>query len=260
MLRRSFVLLRGVGRRTERHLRSLGVVDWKGFLAAPQIAGIGKARKAALDAHLRALDRCLERGNAATLAQALPPSEKWRLYPDFRDRAAFLDIETTGLDLPATVTVVGITVGRDHTPLVRGVNLSKAAIERALRPARIIVTFNGSSFDLPALRMAFPGLELDLPHIDLRHLAPRAGIRGGLKKVERILGIRRAREVRMLCSHDAVYLWRIWERKRSGNALRLLIDYNRADVENLRAVADAVVDIMARKNGYQEVISDEGKC
>jgi uncharacterized protein YprB with RNaseH-like and TPR domain len=251
MLRRSFVLLRGVGRRTERRLRSMGIVDWKAFLAASEVPGIGKARKAALDAHLKALGKCLEREDAETLANALPASEKWRLYPDFRDRAAFLDIETTGLDLPATVTVVGITVGRDHTPLVRGINLSKDAIERALRPAKILVTFNGGSFDLPALRMAFPGLKLDMPHIDVRHLAPRAGLHGGLKKVERMLGIHRAREIRMLCSNDAVYLWRIWERKQSGNALRLLIDYNRADVGNLRDVADAVVAIMARKAGIE---------
>jgi len=257
MLRQSFVLLRGIGRRTESRLRSLGFVDWKAFLASGEVPSIGKARKAALDAHLKALDKCLERGDAGTLASALSASDKWRLYPDFRDRAAFLDIETTGLDLPATVTVVGITLGRDHTPLVRGVNLSKDAIERALRPAKILVTFNGGSFDLPALRMAFPGLKLDLPHIDIRHLAPRAGIHGGLKKVERMLGIQRAREIKMLCSHDAVYLWRIWERKESGNALRLLIDYNRADCENLRGVADAVVAIMARKNGFHGVISNE---
>jgi uncharacterized protein YprB with RNaseH-like and TPR domain len=249
MLRQSFVILRGVGNRTENRLRSLGVNDWDAFLSRGELAGIGPARKAAMDAHLRALSKCLERGDAGTLANGLPASEKWRLYPDFRERAAFLDIETTGLDLPATVTVVGVFVGRDHTPLVRGVNLSRGALERALRPAKILVTFNGGSFDLPALRMAFPGIGLDQPHIDLRHLAPRAGIHGGLKSVERQLGIQRKREIRMLCSHDAAYLWRIWERKRSGNALRLLIDYNRADCENLRQVGDIVVGLMARKNG-----------
>jgi uncharacterized protein YprB with RNaseH-like and TPR domain len=49
----------------------------------------------------------------------------------------------------------------------------------------------------------------------------------------------------MLCSHDAAYLWRIWERKRSANALKLLVDYNRADCENLRKVADEVCRRMA---------------
>ena len=247
MLRNSFVLLRGVGPATERRLHRLGIRNWDQFLAAPALAGIGRERKAALDAHLRALSKRLERGDASTLSKALGAAQRWRLYPDFRDSAAFLDIETTGLEWPAEVTLVGVFLGSEYTPLVRGIGLSASAVQRALGHARVLVTFNGGSFDLPMLRAAFPSLRLDhLPHVDLRHLAPRAGIRGGLKKVERLLGIRRAEDIKMLCSHDAVHLWRLWERKGSRNALRLLIDYNRADTENLRRVADEVCRRMAQ--------------
>jgi hypothetical protein len=245
MLQNSFVILRGVGPATEKRIRSHGIRDWDGFRAAPEVPGIGRARKSALDSHLAALGKCLARGDAGVLSGALPPRERWRLYPDFRERAAFLDIETTGLDIGSDVTVVGIFVLGVYTPLIRGVNLNQTAIARTLGPASILVTFNGASFDIPMLRAAFSSLHLGMPHIDLRHLAPRAGIRGGLKKVERILGIRRADQIRMLCSHDAAYLWRIWERKRSANALKLLVDYNRADCENLRKVADEVCRRMA---------------
>jgi len=247
MLRNSFVVLRGVGPSTEHRIRSLGIHDWDGFRALAELPGIGRARKAALDSHLAALEKRLARGDARVFWDALPPSERWRLYPDFRRRAAFLDIETTGLDVGSVVTVVGIFAEGRYTPLIHGINLSEAAVARALRPARLLVTFNGGSFDLPMLRARFPSLDLGHPHIDLRHLAPRAGIRGGLKKVERLLGIGRNEQIKMLCSHDAVYLWRIWERKRSANALRLLLDYNRADTENLRRVADEVCRRMARK-------------
>jgi len=249
VLESSFVLLGGIGRGKEGKLWAAGIVDWAHFLATADIPGVGKKRKAALDANLRALQKCLALGNSHILAEALPSGERWRLYPDFRDDAAFLDIETTGLDLPATVTVVGIYLKGEYTPLVRGISLSAAAIQRALKGAKLLITFNGGSFDLPALRMAFPSLDLDIPHIDIRHLAPRAGIHGGLKKVERDLGIGRARDIKMLVSHDAVYLWRIWERKQSGNALRLLIDYNRADTENLQTVADIVVRRMVAMCG-----------
>jgi len=251
MLERSFVLLKGVGPATERKLWAAGITDWEHFLASPEGPGIGKKRKAALDAHLKALKKCLEHRNVAVLAEALPSSQRWRLYPDFREDAAFLDIETTGLDIPATVTMVGLFFHDEYTPLVRGISLSAAAVQRVLRGAKLLVTFNGGSFDLPALRASFPTLDLELPHVDIRHLAPRAGISGGLKKVERKLGISRARDIRMLVSHDAVYLWRIWERKQSGNALRLLIDYNRADTENLRTIADIVVKRMAEKLGLK---------
>jgi uncharacterized protein YprB with RNaseH-like and TPR domain len=247
MLRSSFVMLRGVGRATEKKIRLLGIQDWDGFRARPELPGIGLARKSAMDSHLAALEKCLARGDARVFWEALPALERWRLYPDFREHAAFLDIETTGLDIGSDVTVVGIFLEGSFTPFIRGVNLSERALARALRPARILVTFNGASFDLPMLRVSFPSLPLDIPHIDLRHLAPRAGIRGGLKKVERLLGIGRAEQIKILCSHDAVHLWRIWERKRSANALRLLVDYNRADCENLRRVADEVCRRMAKK-------------
>jgi hypothetical protein len=249
MLQESFVVLRGVGRATEKRIRSLGIRDWDDFRASPAVPGLSKARKVAMDSHLGALEKCLERGDSRVLFDALPAADRWRLYPDFRENAAFLDIETTGLDIGSDVTVVGIFLRGTYTPLIRGVSLSSQAIGRALRPASIIITFNGGSFDLPMLRAAFPSLGLDMPHIDLRHLAPRAGIRGGLKKVERLLGIRRADEIKMLCSHDAAYLWRIWERKRTANALRLLIDYNRADCVNLQKLGDVVCRIMAEKVG-----------
>ncbi len=249
MLRRSFVLLRGVGMATERRLHSYGVVDWSAFLAARELPGIGAERRAALSANIQALERCLAGRNSRVLFNALPARERWRIYPDFRERAAFLDIETTGLDLGSEMTVVGVFQSGRYTPLVRGISLSEAALRRTLRGAKLLVTFNGSSFDLPMLRAAFPSLELDTPHLDLRHIAPRAGLRGGLKKVERALGISRSREIRLLVSHDAVYLWRLWERRRSPNALRLLIDYNRADCQNLRAVADEVVRRLAHKEG-----------
>lgn len=245
MLRRSFVLLRGVGVATERRLRASGVLDWSAFLAARKLPGIGAERRRALSAHLRALERCLARGDSRVLFDALPARERWRVYPDFRDHTAFLDIETTGLEMGSQVTVVGVFLSGSYTPLVRGISLSADAIQRALRGARLLVTFNGSSFDLPMLRFSFPSLRLDLPHIDLRHLAPRAGLRGGLKRIEKAIGLSRPREIRLLVSHDAVYLWRIWERKGSRNALRLLIDYNRADCLSLRVLIDEVVRRLA---------------
>ncbi|MEM2869819.1 MAG: ribonuclease H-like domain-containing protein [Thermoplasmata archaeon] len=251
MLRHTFVFLRGVGRAMERRLWSVGVRDWRDFLETPKIPGIGRERKAAFDAHLLALDRCLIRGNASVLFESLPVRERWRIYPDFRHRAAFLDIETTGLDIRADITVVGVFLADRYTPLIRGINLCEANLRRVLSNTDILVTFNGSSFDLPMLRASFPSLPLNFPHLDLRHIAPRAGLHGGLKRVERALGISRPREIRLLVSHDAAYLWRIWERKGSRNALRLLIDYNRADCQNLRAVADEVVRRLAERVGLR---------
>ncbi len=64
------------------------------------------------------------------------------------------------------------------------------------------------------------------------------GLTGGLKQVEKTLGIQRCREVEYMTGEEAVYLWRIWERKGRPNALKLLKRYNTEDTENLKPLAD----------------------
>jgi uncharacterized protein YprB with RNaseH-like and TPR domain len=88
-----------------------------------------------------------------------------------------------------------------------------------------------------------PGL--DLPHLDLRFLARRVGLSGGLKLIERDLGLARDREFAMMTGHDAVHLWNLWDRRGNAKALDLLLRYNEADVVNLREVADVVCDRVA---------------
>jgi uncharacterized protein YprB with RNaseH-like and TPR domain len=51
------------------------------------------------------------------------------------------------------------------------------------------VTFNGTLFDIPFLKRTFEDIKLPLRHIDLRYFARRAGLSGGQKAIERILGI-----------------------------------------------------------------------
>lgn len=184
----------------------------------------------------------IEREDVRFLARQLPRREHWRLYGMAGTRAAFIDIETDGLSNRALMTIVGIMVGdRLHT-FVRGRNMNRSAIKDCLWGVRMLVTFNGSSFDLPIIEREFPGL-LPLgtvPHMDLRHIAKRVELTGGLKAIEARLGVTREAEVQMLAGHDAVRLWRLWERKGHKRALELLVDYNREDVKNMRPIADVV--------------------
>lgn len=38
--------------------------------------------------------------NSGFFAETMPASEHWRLYPEFRDSVAYVDIETTGVGGP----------------------------------------------------------------------------------------------------------------------------------------------------------------
>ena len=168
------------------------------------------------------------------------------MYPRFAGESAFLDIETDGLSRWSAVTVVGVyRPDRGFTGLVRGQGLSDGAITEALEGVRLVVTFNGAGFDLPFIRASFPRAQLPPAHLDLLSCARRLGWKGGLKAVERSLGLSRDLETRVLAGSDAVRLWRAWTRTGSTNALRLLLKYNEADCVNLEPLARASVAAMA---------------
>ena len=106
------------------------------------------------------------------------------------------------------------------------------------------MTFNGSSFDLPILSYHFPLAVPRVPHFDLRHACRRVGLTGGLKSVEKQMGIARAREVEFVTGEEAVYLWRAWERSGRPNALKLLKRYNEEDTVNLRPIAEHTYEML----------------
>src|SRR5262249_50761743 len=122
-------------------------------------------------------------------ADLLPGKEAWRLYRDFRTGCAFLDIETTGLGGPGDhVTTVALYDGLTLRTYVHGRNLHDFA--RDVAAYRLLVTYNGKTFDLPFLERAM-GLRLTQAHIDLRYVLKALGVGGGLKECERLLGVER---------------------------------------------------------------------
>lgn len=221
-----------------------GIVDWSDFLSAGHIDGLSKVRKERLDGHLERAHHFLEAGRTDYFSKILPSPEHWRLYGRFREDCAYLDIETDGQSAYANVTVVGIHRNGRTTALVRGQDLNAENLALALRGVKMLVTFNGGSFDLPILQYHFPLAMPMVPHYDLRHACRRVGLTGGLKKIEKEMGIYRAREVEYVTGEEAVYLWRVWERKGRENALKLLKRYNEEDTRNLEPLAEHVYETL----------------
>lgn len=164
---------------------------------------------------------------------------------------AYLDIETTGfIGGNSYPTVVGIAVDfpgdRSMEQLV-GDDITPSAIRHVLEGVTTIYTFNGSSFDLPFLAWK-PGVDLRrrFEHHDLMHTCRRAGLRGGLKRIERALGIERT-DLPEMSGHDAVLLWRKYREEASTAVLDLLLEYNRADVENLRTLRTLLEESQDRR-------------
>jgi len=234
MLKRTFIHLPGVGERTEAHFWGQGLHTWEDFLAAREVPGLGRQRLVQLRSGIE--ESLAHEDNPGYFAPLLPPAERWRLFRRFRERAAYLDIETTGYTWPGLqVTVVGLYDGRDMRQFIHGQNLEE--FPEALKNLDLVVTFNGSQFDLPVLRAYFPDLKLPPVHLDLRFILTRLGFKGGLKKIEPRFGIHRPPEVAGMDGYEAVLLW---DRHCRGdyNALPTLLTYNREDVVNLEILMD----------------------
>ncbi|MFW6108768.1 MAG: ribonuclease H-like domain-containing protein, partial [bacterium] len=172
----------------------------------------------------------LAAGDAAWFAGGLAAAEHWRLFADFRHAVAYVDIETTGLGGPDDyITAVAVYDGTSVHSYVQGENLFdfRDAIDRY----RLLVTYNGKSFDLPWLRRTF-GTPLRQAHIDLRYTLARLGYRGGLKGCERQLGLDRG-DLAEVDGRVAVWLWWDWHSRGNRRALDTLLAYNTLDVVHL---------------------------
>ena len=194
---------------------------------------------------MEAAERALSERNVRWFTQRLPPSEHWRLYPEFRNLTAFLDIETTGLSpYQGIVTVVAVHTPGTTRTFVADDNLEE--LPAYLKRFQLLVTFNGIMFDVPFLEHRFPQLIVPPAHIDLRYTLRRLGLSGGLKRIEQELGLGDRTGVEGVYGLDAV---RLWEAYRRGNAAALerLIQYNRADTVNLEPLLEFAVRELERR-------------
>jgi len=245
MLRNTFLHLPGIGSQREHVLWERGILDWGCFLAA---AKDGRLREGICQSAVPLVRRSLDavaRGDARFFDALLPRRETWRLYPEFADRALFLDIETTGLSAhDDQVTMIGALGGGKLALFVNGSNLDRFPAYTAQFP--LLVTFNGSQFDVPFLRAHFPQARLDQAHIDLRFVLASLGYRGGLKAVERNLGLRRDPTIQGVDGFEAVQLWHRYRRGDRAALMKLAL-YNLTDVVNLTELVKIAVRLHCQR-------------
>lgn len=231
MLERTFLHVPKIGVKREEALWAAGFTDWDRFRTGYP-AGPFK-------------DRVCGYLNREAACTALPRGSAWRMFPSLRERVLYLDIETTGLSGGIDqVTCIGTYDGRQVRAFVAGRDLE--AFEEALDAAELLVTFNGACFDLPFLRAAFPGLDLGRPrHIDLRWPLRRLGFRGGLKRIEPQLDVRRDAALDGVDGFMAVLLWQA-HREGHPRALDTLVRYCLEDVVNLKPLLAHVFNRLTR--------------
>jgi uncharacterized protein len=162
---------------------------------------------------------------------------------------AYLDIETTGLSAEySDITVIGIhLVEEERQSFVQlvGDEITAESLCRALEGVSVLHTYNGSRFDLPFIQARL-GVDLGsmYEHCDLMYHCWSCKLYGGLKNVERLLGI--PRRIKDITGLDAVRLWWSYINDYNVQALATLLEYNREDVINLRTLREILRERLAK--------------
>jgi len=231
MLTSTFCHIRGIAEKTERKLWSAGVLSWDCALDHLPFR-LPSALRGSWRLQIEESVQNYESRNANYFYDKLPSNQHWRLYRDFEDRCAFLDVETTGIAVGTEITTIALYDGRCIRYYVNGQNLQQFVSD--VQDYSLLVTYNGKQFDVPLIERYF-GVKLSHAHIDLRYALRSLGLTGGLKNCEQQLGIARPPAER-LDGFAARLLWDEWRCSRNSKALETLLAYNIRDAVVLRAL------------------------
>jgi uncharacterized protein len=162
------------------------------------------------------------------------------------DIEAYLDIETTGFHpVHCQITVVGIFItGGCEERFIQlvGEKISGDAILESLEGVNALYTYNGSRFDLPFIHARHKvDLASQFNHCDLMYHCWRNKLYGGLKGVERCLGIER--QLKEVNGFEAVRLWWRYVNDYDQAALHKLLAYNKEDVVNLKVLKERLIPL-----------------
>jgi uncharacterized protein len=232
MIRKSFIFLEKIGKKSEENILNSGVRDWNKFLFADKIKGISARSKGYYNRKIKEAQQALVNEDSSYFIGKLPTAETWRLYGYFKEETGYLDIE---VDSVGKIILVGISDYYNSNFFVKGVNLDKNLLEKELLKYKLIVTFNGGAFDLPKLRKQM-GMVVKVPHLDLKPLCINLGLVGGLKEIEKKLDLKRPLHLK----GNPVDLWKAFHASQDREYLDLLMEYNTEDIENLKNVAEYV--------------------
>ncbi len=244
MIKNTFVHLKGKNLESEKKLWAKKIFTWSDYVKniPSQLSLLAN------DSSTENLDnsfKAFEQADISFFSNMLHHYEYYRLALSFPEKVMFVDIETTGLSLYYdSITLIGWSIGKEYGIYIQGQDSSTFLSK--LKEAQIIVTFNGTMFDLKFIKKAFTNASIPQTHIDLRFFCKRMGLSGGQKSIEKELGFLRNENLNEMDGETAPILWYKYKNG-SQNALKTLIEYNHADVEGMKFLFDECIKRQLKK-------------
>lgn len=256
MIQNTFLHLKNVNIRTEKELWKHGVLTWEDY-AAHRPHQLSLFEDCSYPPGIQESMLALADEDISYFAERLHPHEFYRLALTFPNDVLFLDIETTGLSIYYDIiTLIGWSLGSEYGVYINGDD--ENVLESKISKAKLIVTFNGTLFDLKFIKKNFPTINLPRYHIDLRFFAKRVGMTGGQKSIEEQIGFKRNNSIEGILGEAAPILWHKY-RRGDVSSLKRLIEYNHADIEGMKAILDKCIELFFKKNKIPKKIQSKIK-
>ncbi|MAI87047.1 MAG: exonuclease [Candidatus Marinimicrobia bacterium] len=247
MIQNSFIQLPGIGEKKEISIWNDGVFSWGDYIKNKKESGV----KIDENKSLIQVQKCLSnlaKNQVDYFYNALPSSEEWRLFREFKNHCLYLDIETNGGDsFSGYITTIATYDGSKIKYYVNGKNLDDFIID--VFDYKILITYNGKSFDIPFIQNYF-NVELNHAQIDLRYTLASLGFKGGLKSCEQQLGLRR-KGLDGVDGYFAIHLWNDYYYNANQKALESLLAYNIEDSINLEKLMQISYNMKIDNLGFE---------
>ena len=217
-----------MGPKTESQLKGNGFHTWEDCLQRHSDLPFNGKRKERFLYHLFESCTALDDNNISYFVSTYPTKEQWRILAKYHGEATYFDIETTGLSLYDNhiSVIAAYHRGKLYRFSFRD-NLDDFLM--LVDESDLLVSFNGSCFDIPFIERSFNIPSINCPHIDLRWVAYHHGFSGGLKRIEKSLNIKRPGMIDDVDGLEAVILFYRWQNG-DHSAWKRLMSYCSADV------------------------------
>lgn len=240
MIDQLFLHCPGIGPKSEKQLKESGFKTWDDCLKdSTELPFSGKKRDALLQT-LQESKEAYQSHDLEYLIDTFPTREHWRLLAEYHKEATWFDIETSGLSAyDSEVTVISAYRNGRVQSFVYEENLDDFLT--LVDDSNLLISFNGNSFDVPFLVQFYNLPDIGCPHIDLRWIAYHQGLDGGLKSIERQLGVQRPGNLSDIDGFEAVRLFHRWQRRGDLRARNKLVQYCEADAIATYRVTQEIV-------------------
>ena len=245
MLESTFIHIPGVGSEAEKSLWEQGCHSWGDLAQGLDRFSLGQAERSVVKRTLDKSVKSLAARDGSFFKKGLGLKDAWRAYPEFKDSCVYLDIETDGGQSGNSITTIGVYDGVEFKCFVKGQNILD--FPEYMQRFGMVVSFYVANFDLPMLEKRFTGLKFNQIHLDLCPTLRQIGITGGLKKIEKHLGISRGEDTDGMGGLDAIRLWNRYSNLGDDRALETLIAYNREDVVNLEYLSQYAYENLRKR-------------